>query len=282
MHRVPFAELNSTSEQSPLQRRKKKRRTRRRRQKPKQLVVQDGSDSDSNNEENQYLHSQRQHVKTPLSKQHAQKSRTRDRRQPRGEDIFSPAKREQMVPNSPPGVLLRSAVCNKDYDGLKKMLVETPALVHDVSEIGENGSPEAGLTVLHVACQLGFDNCTELILRLCPTIDVNVRTESGSTALHYACSQGAATCVELLISAGAKIHLKNILNQTPSDVCRDSLSGDYQACQQLIEIERQRVGMVFLKMSAGVFAVTGLCYGLYYFLTTTTNDSTDGGKKDNK
>ena len=87
--------------------------------------------------------------------------------------------------------------------------------------------------------------------------------------------------MELLISAGAKIHLKNILNQTPSDVCRDSLSGDYQACQQLIEIERQRVGMVFLKMSAGVFAVTGVCYGLYYFLTST-NDPTDGGKNKNE
>jgi hypothetical protein len=84
--------------------------------------------------------------------------------------------------------------------------------------------------------------------------------------------------VELLISAGAKIHLTNILNQTPSDVCRDSLSGDYQACQQLIETERQRVGMVFMKTSTGILAVTGLCYGLYYFLTTNKKDN----KKDNK
>jgi ankyrin repeat protein len=109
---------------------------------------------------------------------------------------------------------------------------------------------------------------------------VNAQTEGGSTALHCACSQGAATCVELLISAGAKIHLTNILNQTPSDVCRDSLSGDYQACQQLIETERQRIGMVFMKTSTGILAVTGLCYGLYYFLTTT-NDQADN-KKDNK
>ena len=167
------------------------------------------------------------------------------------------------------------AVHDRDYHCVKKMLTENPSLAHEVFQI----MGEAGTTLLHYACSLGLPVCTELILRLVPNIAVNVQTEGGSTALHCACSQGAATCVELLISAGAKIHLTNILNQTPSDVCRDSLSGDYQACQQLIETERQRVGMVFMKTSTGILAVTGLCYGLYYFLTTT-NDQADGNKQE--
>ena len=166
------------------------------------------------------------------------------------------------------------AVHDRDYHCVKKMLTENPSLAHEVFQI----MGKAGMTLLHYSCSLGLPVCTELILRLVPNIAVNAQTEGGSTALHCACSQGAATCVELLISAGAKIHLTNILNQTPSDVCRDSLSGDYQACQQLIETERQRVGMVFMKTSTGILAVTGLCYGLYYFLTTNKKDN----KKDNK
>ena len=169
------------------------------------------------------------------------------------------------------------AISMKNHHCVKKMLTENPSLAHEVFQI----RGEAGVTLLHYACSLGFAICTELILRLVPNIAVNVQTKRGNTALHCACSQGSATCVELLISAGAKIHLKNILNQTPNDVCRDSLSGDYQACQQLIETERQRVGMIFLKTSAGILAVTGLCYGLYHFLTTT-NDQADGNKKDIK
>ena len=68
------------------------------------------------------------------------------------------------------------------------MLQKDPNLLDDVSEIGENGAIESGLTVLHVACMQGHEECTELIIRLHPNItaSINAKAESGRTALHFA------------------------------------------------------------------------------------------------
>jgi hypothetical protein len=155
------------------------------------------------------------------------------------------------------GETARQAVCKGDVATLTKLLTADPELVHDCSEIGELGSIEAGLTVLHVACQLGSAECTELILNFEP--NVNAQTEGGSTALHNACSQGHATCVELLLSAGAKINLRDIMDQTAKQVAEYSARGNWVACFQLIQQEEERFGWKVLKVGGGVtFAVVGL------------------------
>jgi hypothetical protein len=290
--RQPFSNIthqhltDSSVEQSPKYASKKITRRRRRRQ--RQVIQSESSDSDDidDTEENYFLQQQRVQVKTPLEKQQKKKkNRTKNRRQPRGADIFSPVKRPELpASDMSPGMMIRLAVCKKDLDSLKNMLIMNPSLVHDTSEVGENGAIEAGLTVLHVACQLGLDCCVELILKLSPTVDVNVQTESGSTALHYACSQGHATCVDLLICAGAKIHLKDILNQTPKEVAENSLMGDWDTCVELIEEEKTRIGFKALQIFSTVAVVTGLCYGLYYYLTTAdnTHSSTDDSNEKNE
>lgn len=163
-----------------------------------------------------------------------------------------------------PGETARQAVCKGDVATLTELLTEDPELVHDCSEIGELGSIEAGLTVLHVACQLGSAECTELILNFKP--NVNAQTEGGSTALHNACSQGHATCVELLLGAGAKINLRDIMDQTAKQVAEYSARGNWVACFQLIQQEEERFGWKVLKVGGGVtFAVVGLGAFLWWW-----------------
>ena len=103
--------------------------------------------------------------------------------------------------------------------------------------------------MLHVAAQLGYDRCIELILYYCP--DINAQTEGGSTPLHYACSQGHATCVKLLLDAGAKVHLCDIMDQTAKDVAQLSAKNDWDTCVQLIDEEEVRFGMKVIKVAGG-------------------------------
>ena len=266
--RKPLGEMSlstgtdSSYEQSPIK--TKKRRKRRTRKRVQPLSEASGSSgSDTEEVENNFRKEQREHVKTPI--RNRTKSTTQQR--PRGAEIFTPVKPPALPASDlPAGVRARSMVCKKDIEGLKEILRDTPSLVHDTSEVGENGSIEAGLTVLHVACQLGLDRFTELILRLCPDLNINVTTESGQTALHYACSQGHATCVELLINAGAKVHLRDILDQTAADVAGVACLGDWDTCVELIDLERTRIGLKAMKIGTSVFAAIGVAIGVYYFL----------------
>ena len=63
--------------------------------------------------------------------------------------------------NSPSfGFQLRTAAIHNKVNEMERLLRKDPSLVNDAAALsGEHGAVESGLTALHVACQLGFDEC---------------------------------------------------------------------------------------------------------------------------
>lgn len=77
-----------------------------------------------------------------------------------------------------------------------------------------NVASENGLTALHVAADLGYENCLLMILNS-ERADVNIQTtERKDSALHLAAENGFVNCVKHLIDKGANPNLKNSRQQT--------------------------------------------------------------------
>ena len=257
--RLPTASDLESAMDTPVSKTKKHRR--RARQRKQNFSSSEDDNSDQESEEN-YLRQQRVHHKTPISKK---TKKTTKRRKRTMRESFSPVKPPSPLSiNVSQGVVARLAVINNDIKGLQEMLLDEPSLVDDVSEQGENGAVEAGWTMLHVACQLGHDECTELILLSSPNI--NAKTEAGSTPLHFACSQGHATCVKLLLDAGAKYHFKDIMDQTPKDNAQMAALGDCDVCVELIEEAEEEFNFAVLKVGAGVIGTIAIITGLIIWL----------------
>ena len=132
---------------------------------------------------------------------------------------------------------------------MERLLRKDPSLVNDAAALGEHGAVESGLTALHVACQLGHDECVGLLILR--QANVNMQTEGGNTPLHFACAEGYSGCVDQLIKAGAKTHLKDILDQTPKDVAKLACKRQWDVCVDQIEAEEVRFGFQVLKLGAG-------------------------------
>ena len=166
-----------------------------------------------------------------------------------------------------PGMQVRAAVCANDVAALKALLVKDPQLVHDRADVGENGAMEGMLTALHVACQLGREECCELILQMKP--DVNATSEAGRSALHFACQCGNPTCCELLIQHGAKVHAQDFFKQTPKEIARESCAPGSALCMELIEAEEIRFGRKVVKVGASIFTLGALGAAAYWYWRTT-------------
>ena len=247
-----------------------KRRRSRRQRKKQRVVVESSSDEENHAEENDFLNQQRLHVKTPISK--ATKSTRQQRRSRRAAESSSPVKPPSPLSiNVSVGVMSRLAVIKNDVQGLKDMLLEDSSLVDDCAEAGENGAPDAGWTMLHVASSVGNATCVEIIIQCSP--DLNARTEGGSTALHFACQGGHSTCVELLVNAGAQYHLKDILDETPKDVAKGAAQADWAICVEIIEEAEVAFGVKIFKIGGGVVGAVALFTGLYFWLRPATSAS---------
>lgn len=92
-----------------------------------------------------------------------------------------------------------------------------------------NAASENGLTALHVAADLGYENCLLLILNS-GKCDVNLQTtERKDSALHLAAENGFVSCVKYLIEKGANPNLRNFRQQTP-------LHSASKTCIECVEI----------------------------------------------
>jgi hypothetical protein len=160
------------------------------------------------------------------------------------------------------GFQLRTATIHKKVHEMERLLKKDPCLVNDAAGLGEHGAVESGLTALHIACQLGFDECAGLLIY--HKADVNAKTEGGNTPLHFACSEGHASCVEQLINSDAKTHLMDILDQTPKDVAKLACKGEWDVCVSLIEEAEVRFGFKVLKMAAGFVAISIAAFAGYW------------------
>lgn len=162
------------------------------------------------------------------------------------------------------GFQLRTATINNKVHEMERLLRKEPSLVNDAAELGEHGAVESGLTSLHIACQLGLDECVGLLVY--HKAEVNAQTEGGNTPLHFACSEGHSSCVDQLINAGAKTHLMDILDQTPKDVAKLACKHEWEMCVNLIEEDEVRFGFKVIKIASGIvtFAVAGFL-GYWYW-----------------
>ena len=196
----------------------------------------------------------------------SQKKRTQERVYT--EDSFSVD--EETHPQSL-GFQLRTATINNKVHELEKILRKNPALVNDAAELGEHGAVESGLTSLHIACQLGFDECVGLLIF--HKANVNAQTEGGNTPLHFACSEGHSSCVDQLITAGAKTHMMDILDQTPKDVAKLACKHDWEKCVNLIEEDEVRFGFKVIKIVSSVVALAvGGLVGFWYWSDSSNHD----------
>lgn len=175
------------------------------------------------------------------------------------------------------GFQLRTATIHNKVHEMERLLRKDPSLVNDAAALGEHGAVESGLTALHVACQLGHDECVGLLILR--KADVNIQTEGGNTPLHFACAEGHSGCVEQLINAGAKTHLKDILDQSPKDVARLACKRQWDICVDFIEAEEVRFGYQVLKVGASIATLTiAAVVGVWYW--NNFNDSSDDRSND--
>ena len=176
------------------------------------------------------------------------------------------------------GFQLRTATIHNKVNEMERLLRKDPSLVNDAAALGEHGAVESGLTALHVACQLGFDECVGLLILR--KANVNIQTEGGNTPLHFACAEGHSGCVEQLINAGAKTHLKDILDQTPKDVAKLACKRQWDICVDLIEEEEVRFGFQVLKVGASVVTLTLAIAAGFWYWNSNNEISEDIGEKD--
>ena len=169
------------------------------------------------------------------------------------------------------GFQLRTATIHNKVNEIERLLRKDPSLVNDAAALGEHGAVESGLTALHVACQLGHDECVGLLILR--QANVNMQTEGGNTPLHFACAEGYSGCVDQLIKAGAKTHLKDILDQTPKDVAKLACKRQWDVCVDQIEAEEVRFGFQVLKLGAGFLAFSAAAVAAFWYLNRSVVDA---------
>ncbi|KAJ3550342.1 hypothetical protein NMY22_g545 [Coprinellus aureogranulatus] len=93
-----------------------------------------------------------------------------------------------------------------------------------------NYKDSGGYTPLHYACDSGFSECTELLVRKGARHDLRSDT-LGDTALHSACRRGRANCVRVFLEANVGIdawHLQNKDRDTAVVLARTSQRHDWK------------------------------------------------------
>ena len=170
---------------------------------------------------------------------------------------------QENIATSTLGFQLRTATIHNKVNEMERLLRKDPSLVNDAAALGEHGAVESGLTALHVACQLGHDECVGLLILR--KANVNMQTEGGNTPLHFACAEGYSGCVDQLIKAGAKTHLKDILDQTPKDVAKLACKRQWDVCVDQIEAEEVRFGFQVLKLGASFLALSAAAAAAFWY-----------------
>ena len=84
-----------------------------------------------------------------------------------------------------------------------------------------NKANRTGITALHAACQRGYADMVEELLKI-EGIDNNKKDDHGNTPLHAACAGGNIKVITLLIDAGSNIQENNKLEMHPFHVAADS------------------------------------------------------------
>jgi hypothetical protein len=75
---------------------------------------------------------------------------------------------------------------------------------------------KGGQTLLHMACQGGFESVVQLLIESGADLSINDRNASGLTPLHEVCDQGyMVSIVELLIESGADVNIQDDAGNTP-------------------------------------------------------------------
>ena len=166
------------------------------------------------------------------------------------------------------GFQLRTATIHNKVKEMERLLRKDPSLVNDAAALGEHGAVESGLTALHVACQLGHDECVGLLILR--QANVNMQTEGGNT-LYTLLALKDILDVDQLIKAGAKTHLKDILDQTPKDAAKLACKRQWDVCVDQIEAI-VRFGFQVLKL-AGFLALSAAALAAFWYLNKSVVDA---------
>src|SRR5690606_4156921 len=82
-----------------------------------------------------------------------------------------------------------------------------------------NYKNETGKTILMYACQFGYSESVERIIK--GLADVNLTDNQRKTALMYACEYGDLGTIKLLLDKGAMVEKKDTKGKTALDYCID-------------------------------------------------------------
>ncbi len=123
-------------------------------------------------------------------------------------------------------------------------LAMLPELLAEIKEGGVDvrGRNEFGYTLLHVACDKGYDRIVEQLIASGAKVDVPDNTggafsmmwrRRGETPLHRAAAINSFSIVRMLIEAGAKVNCYDYYHTTPLHFA--ALHGNYQMVRLLVD-----------------------------------------------
>jgi len=110
---------------------------------------------------------------------------------------------------------LHSAIINNRHIGIIRRLIDAGADTNTANDVGD---------IPLNAAVLGED--VALVRMLLMRADVNKGSADGYRPLHYAAIRCNKEIIQLLLEAGANIHVKTAMNQTPLDMLKTTHCND--------------------------------------------------------
>ena len=121
----------------------------------------------------------------------------------------------------------------------KSMVQELLDWCYDNTLINQMKQPDLKTNdLLHWACEKGFFEVVECLLKENRFKDVNCLGSNDETPLHKASQNGHIEIVKFLIQRGAKVNAKNSTDSTPLHLLSESFKIDSQLSQDFIEVAK--------------------------------------------